>query len=169
MTSRFLTAAVIGAVTLCASGAIARDVATINLKPGQASVVMSPALTVLSTAHYQATVGVTCSGTTCFGNFPAPGTKKRLSVTRIYCYLQSNNAGSKFGYARAELHDYQNTLLISEFLSDIYTSPAGTHTLNNAVDLDVAGGQHLAVNLNLATDVGLFGYCTASGTLSTLG
>jgi hypothetical protein len=166
---RLLAAAVIGAAALCGSSAVAGDGAVMHLKPGQASVVVSPVLKVLSTVHYQATVGVTCSGTTCFGNFPAPGTKKRLNITRIYCYLQSNNAGSHFGYARAELHDFQNTLLISEFLSDIYTSTAGTHTLNNAIDLDVTGGQHLAVNLNLASDTGLFGYCTASGTLSTLG
>src|SRR6185312_15909593 len=62
--------------------------------PGQASVTISAAA-VASSAHYQANLALNCTPSFCSGDFPAPGAKHQLNLTRINCVLVAT-AGSTF-------------------------------------------------------------------------
>ena len=162
MTLRISTALAACAIVFVGGHGVAQEL-------GQARVIVTPELNVLSTAHYQAAASIACSGTSCLVVFPKPGTNKRLNATRVYCLLQANTSTPNFNYARVELQDSLNSLLMSQYVKDFFKSASGTFTLNSAVDFQVAGGQHLAVLISLTAPNADFAFCTISGTISTLG
>jgi len=138
-------------------------------KLGQTRVLITPQAQVLSTDHYQATASNSCSGSTCAVTFPRPGASKRLSATRVYCLLQASTSTPAFNYARVELQDSFNSLLMGQYVNDVFKSASGTFTLNSPIDFQVPAGQHLAVVISLTTANADYAFCTISGTISTLG
>jgi hypothetical protein len=138
-------------------------------KLGQARVLITPEAVVVSTAHYQATASNNCSGATCVVLFPNPGSGKRLNATRVYCLLQASTSTPNFNYARVELQNSLNSVLMFQFVNDVFKSAVGTFTLNSPIDFQVGGGQHLAVSMSLTGPHIDFAFCTISGTISTLG
>jgi hypothetical protein len=138
----------------------------INRAPGQAVVMIAPAATVVSTFHYQAGLTLSCTSFSCFGNFPKPGAKRRLNITRMSCYILAQS-GSAFHEGRITLRSAADLTLLFQFLPVDYSSPAaGTHTLNRAVDVQVGANQHINVQLN--ADSPVTAVCTATGTLDRL-
>lgn len=164
MTSR-ISAALVACVFIATAGreGIAQE------KLSQTRVLVTPDVQVLSTAHYQATASNSCSGSTCVVTFPKPGAGKRLNATRVYCLLQASTSTPNFNYARVELQDALNTVLMGQYINDVFKSASGTFTLNSPFDFQVAAGQHLAVAISLTAANADFAFCTISGTISTLG
>lgn len=162
-TSRFGCVLAAGAFLLAASQA-----AQAQRAPAKPLVMIEPMLTVLSTAHYQATAGNSCSGSACSVAFPAPGKKKRLTVTRVYCLLQTTN-GPSLNYARAELLSSVNSLLMAQYVTQTIKSLSGTITLNDAIDLQVGATEHINVTMTLTGNTADYMLCAISGTLATLG
>jgi hypothetical protein len=159
-----LSAAVTACAVLALCGqSVAQD------KIGETRVLITPDAQVLSTAHYQATASNGCSGSACVVTFPRPGAGKRLNATRVYCLLQASTNTPNFNYARVELQDTLNTVLMAQYINNVFKSASGTFTLNNPIDFQVAAGQHLAVAILLTAANADFAFCTISGTLSTLG
>jgi hypothetical protein len=139
-----------------------------NMAPGQSTEMIAPAATITSTVHYQARVVLTCGGPSCSGNFKMPGANRQLNITRISCFVQGPN-GSTFQLGDIELFTSTGGFLMQELLPVDFSSSNGYHTLNSAVDLQIAATQHMQVNLQLANVTASGGVCTATGTLSTLG
>ena len=140
-----------------------------NLAAGQVQEMVAPAATVVSTVHYQAELVLTCIASSCTGEFPKPGTKKRLNITRMTCILLASS-GSAFGTGSIELLSKANDHLLAEFLPLDYASPSSEHyTLNRAVDLQVSANQHIRVALFLPSGTPKNALCSASGTLDSLG
>ena len=164
MTSR-ISAALAACVFIVTAGGdgIAQE------KLGQTRVLITPEAQVLSTAHYQATASNSCSGSTCVVTFPKPGPGKRLSATRAYCLLQASTSTPSFNYARVELQDPLNAIIMAQYINDVFKSASGTFTLNSPIEFQVAAGQHLAVAISLTGPNADFAFCTISGTISTLG
>jgi hypothetical protein len=71
------------------------------------------------------------------------------------------------GYAL--LHKADDTYVLAEYLPIDSRSQNGTHTLNSAIDIQVAASQHIGVYLDLSSGTAGSATCTASGTLDTLG
>jgi hypothetical protein len=137
-------------------------------KPGQVREVIAPAATVIATDHYQVELALTCGGgTACSGNFPKPGNKRRLNIMRMSCYV-AGASGSTFDLGYADLKSAANAHIQYQWLPVDHSSPAGSHTLNRAVDIQVGSQQHIGVYLELSGGTASQGYCTASGTLETL-
>ena len=153
----------------CAVVAMAGGVAIAQNKLGDTRVLIAPQAQVVSTVHYQATASIGCSGTTCAVPFPKPGAGKRLNATRVYCLLQASTNSPNLNYARVELQDSLNSLVMAQYVTDVLKSSSGAFTLNGAVDFQVGGSQHLSVVINLTGPNADFAFCTISGTLSTLG
>jgi hypothetical protein len=136
--------------------------------PGQANVMVGQAATVLSTAHYQAQLGLTCTGNNiCSGNFPAVAPKRRLNLTRITCILQGS-AGSTFAVGESVLTNANSSSSSAQFLPPAFTSSTGVHTINQAVDMQVKATQYVLVAFILAAGTFSSAVCTATGTLETL-
>lgn len=133
-----------------------------------AGTVTAQAAIVTSTDHYQKFINLACgSGSTfCTGNFPAPGSKHRLHLTRMTCILDAT-AGSTFNLGEIDLLAASDALVLEEFLTGVY-SGNGTHSLNDAIDVQVGSSQHIYVVLGLASGTVNGGHCTAAGTLDTL-
>ena len=163
MTLRLSAAVAACAVAVTGGLGIAQE----NL--GQTRVVITPELQVLSTAHYQAAASIGCTGSTCAVPFPKPGAGKRLNATRVYCLLQASTNTSTLNYARVELQDSLNSLVMSQYVTDVFKSTTGTFTLNGAIDFRVGSNQHLSVVINLTAANADFAFCTISGTIDTLG
>jgi len=136
-----------------------------HLPPGQSVTLVSAALTVLSTQHYQIMIGLNCSAATCIGEFPKPGAKRRTNITRLSCYVLSAN-GSVYTSGWTALLNSQGQTLLNQFLPVDFSSTIGDHQLNRAVDFLVTTSQHLEVVLHATSSY--VGYCTATGTLETL-
>jgi hypothetical protein len=134
--------------------------------PGQVTEVIAPAAVIVETAHYQALLALNCSGLACTGDFPPPGRKRRLRVTRMSCWLLSSSAAMTFRYGYIALLNTNGSAVLYQFLPADHFAPNDV-MLNRAVDVQVAAGQHLwAV---LAVTGGAAGAsCTATGTLDTL-
>lgn len=158
------------AFAVCATAVIAAGGGSIAQESlGQTRVIITPELQVISSAHYQATAGIACTGSTCAVPFPKPGSGKRLNATRVYCLLQASTNTSNLNYARVELQDSLNSLVMAQYVTDVFKSATGTFTFNGAIDLQVGANQHLSVVINLTTANADFALCTLSGTISTLG
>jgi hypothetical protein len=125
------------------------------------------AATVLSTAHYQKQLVLTCSGATCSRNFPAPGPKRQVNITRMSCIFVGT-AGSTLSYGAVTLNTANDVEVLGQVMPDIHSGSDGIHTLNQAVDIQVPSSEHIQVTLNLASGTANNGTCTATGTLSTL-
>jgi hypothetical protein len=139
-----------------------------NLAPGQARVMTAAAASVVSSMHYQAELDLSCSNTTCAGDFPAPGPHRQLTVTRISCVL-IGTASAAFRNGNVELVNLAGAHLLFEHLPvDYFDSSGGVHTLNRAVDVRVGSQQHVKIDLNLETGAAALADCTATGTLDTL-
>ena len=161
--SRFGCALAAGVFMLAASHA-----AQAQNAPARPQVMIEPTVTVLSTAHYQATIGNSCSGSSCAVTFPAPGPHKRLAATRVYCLLQSTGSPG-LNFARAELLSSINSLLMGQYVTQVFRSASGTFTLNDVIDLQVAATQHISVTIDLTGNSADFMLCAISGTIATLG
>jgi hypothetical protein len=135
---------------------------------GQENVIVGESAAVLSTAHYQARHTLTCGGTTCLGQFPVPGTKRRLNVSRIYCLLSAATISATVHAASIELLNTSNTVLLDEYIQVAYSSSDGNHTFNQAVDMQVGSSQHIGVVLQLVSGTASIAVCTLTGTLDTL-
>jgi hypothetical protein len=125
------------------------------------------AATVTSTVHFQRKITLNCSGILCSGNFPAPGTNRRLNVTRVTCTLQGPG-GSTVKIGAIALMNASNVVLLPEYMPVIYSSSDGTHTLNQAVDMQIASTEHMQIILELVSGTPSGSLCTATGTLDTL-
>jgi len=163
-----------GAVLLSLSGAPSPAQApgppAPRVAPGQVVEAIAPAATVVSTAHYQAHLGLTCSGTACAGAFPLVGARRRLNVTRMSCYLQGPR-GSTFYTGFVDLRDRDDSFVLTQWLPVDYSGSNAFntyHQLNRAVDVQVGPRQHIEVRLSLASGTALSAACAAAGTLDTL-
>ena len=126
------------------------------------------AATVLSSVHYQRELILTCASGGCGGDFPKVAAKRRLTVTRMTCRLQGS-AGSTYSIGWIDLRASDDSRVLSEYLPVDHSGSNGImHTLNRAVDMQVAVAQHMHVSLNLVTGTAIAGNCTATGTLDTL-
>jgi len=137
--------------------------------PGQVTEMVSPAATVVSTAHYQALVGLECKGSLCSGNLPNVRRQRRLNITRVTCQLQPSEAGAFLLTGFITLVDAKGVNAQYQFLPPDYTlSSPTTYLINRAVDLQIAAREHASL-LFLMTGLGGGATCSVSGTLDTLG
>jgi hypothetical protein len=134
--------------------------------PGHSFEMIGPTAAITSTAHYQAQIGLTCGGA-CEGDFRRPAANHQLNITRISCVLIAT-AGSEFLDGIISL-ETATDILLGEYLPVDFSSSGGRHSLNRAVDLQIAANQHMHVLLDLASGTPTAAFCTATGTLSTLG
>jgi hypothetical protein len=136
---------------------------------GQATEQISRERAVLSTAHYQASLTLTCTGQSCYGDFPALGGRRRLNLTRITCQLHSAQYAA-YASGLIQLRTAGNVLSLAQFLPADYSTDWGFHLINSAADVQVPGGHAVNVLLSLAPGGGnaLSAACTAHGTLDTL-
>jgi hypothetical protein len=160
-------AAIAFLVTPGSSVAEINSLAGPKLAPGQAVEMTSPAATIVSTRHYQAQLALLCVSTTCYGDFPKAGKNRQLNITRISCIL-FGSAGSTFGYGYIALRVGTNPALLTQNLPGDYSSSPGWHTLNQALDIQVVGNQHILAYLRLATGTPSSANCALFGTLSVL-
>ena len=135
--------------------------------PGHSVEMIGPTAAITSTAHYQAQISLTCGGS-CEGDFRRPGVNHQLNITRVSCVLLAT-AGSEFLDGIISLQNATADILLGEFLPVDFSSSGGSHSLNRAVDLQIAAAQHMHVTLDLASGTPTAAFCTATGTLSTLG
>ena len=136
-------------------------------KPGQVREVIGPAATVIGTAHYQAELVLPCpGGNNCSGDFPKPGNKRRLNITRMSCSIVGVGGSTLFVSGHAELLSAGDTHILRQWLPVDHSS-GSTHTLNRAVDMQVGSQQHIGVFF-LLSGTAFSATCTASGTLDTL-
>jgi hypothetical protein len=129
----------------------------------------APAATVVSTAHYQAALTLTCSAQACSGDFPAIGSRRRLNLARITCHLHSAQYAA-YASGKIQLRTPGNVVVLGQFLPADYSTDWGFHLINSATDVQVPGGHAVNVVLSLAPGGGtaLDAMCTAHGTLETL-
>jgi hypothetical protein len=144
-----------------------------KLTPGRAVETITPAATVVSTAHYQVRLVLTCSsssvtGPFCVGYFPAVAGRRRLNLTRMSCYMRSATY-STYATGKIVLHKADGSGSLVQYLPADHTTEWGHHVLNRAIEVQVAARQHISVALILASGgQALEGDCTAHGTLETL-
>ena len=146
-----------------------------KLAPGHAVETITPAATVVSTAHYQVLLPLTCnttgSGVTgpfCVGYFPALANRRRLNLTRMSCYMRSATY-STYATGKIVLHAADGSGSLVQYLPVDHSTEWGHHVLNRAIEVQVAAKQHISVALILASGgQALEGVCTAHGTLETL-
>ncbi len=139
-----------------------------KLQPGKATESIAAAATVVSTAYYQATLSLTCSGTTCQGDFPAVGGRRQLNLTRVSCLMQSATYGV-YTAGRIDLRAADGSTSMVQFLPADYSTDFGYHSLNRAVDVLVRTRQNARVFLFLASGgQAQSEICTAHCTLDTL-
>lgn len=139
-----------------------------KLQPGKATESIAAAATVVSTAYYQATLALTCSGTTCQGDFPAVGGRRQLNLTRVSCLMQSATYGV-YTAGRIDLRAADASTSMVQFLPADYSTDFGYHSLNRAVDVQVRARQNARVFLSLASGgQAQAATCTAHGTLDVL-
>ena len=145
-----------------------------KLTPKRAVESITPAATVVSTAHYQVVLPLSCSsgsgdiGPFCSGHFPAVAGRRRLNLTRMTCYMRSSTY-STYATGKIVLHAADGSGSLVQYLPVDHSTEWGDHVLNRAVDVQVAARQHVSVALILASggqtrDAA----CTAHGTLETL-
>ena len=137
-------------------------------KPGRATERITPEAAVISSAHYQATLLLTCNTTQgfCAGNFPAVAGRRQLTLTRMSCYMRSSTYAS-FAAGTIALEP-QGAMI--EYLPVDHSTEWGHHVLNRAIDVRLTARQYISVALQLvsggqATEA----HCTAHGTLDLLG
>jgi len=126
------------------------------------------AAAVISTVHYQEQFNVTCVSIECEGAFKRPGASKQLNVTRVSCLL-IGDANSVVDRIEVHLQRADGLVLVRQHLPVGYSSPSGKHTVNDAVDFQVAAIQHIGIYAILAAGTLSGAACTATGTLDTLG
>ncbi len=132
------------------------------------SVGSAAAQTVVETVHYQAEIGLDCTlGNHCYGAFPKPGSKRRLTITRVTCAIRGA-AGSKFGDGFIYLIKPDNTVVLSYPLPGDHSGANGLHMLNRAVDVQVGANQHILATLTIDQVTASAASCTATGTLDRL-
>ena len=135
---------------------------------GKATESITAAATVVSTAYYQATLTLTCGGTSCMGDFPAVAGKRRLNLTRVSCLMNSATYGV-FTAGRVDLRTAGNVSSTVQFLPADYSTDFGYHSLNRAIDVQVRATQNARVLLFLASGgQATSAVCTAHGTLDVL-
>lgn len=129
------------------------------------------AATVVSTAHYQASLALTCNGgQLCRGDFPGIVGRRRLQLTRVTCHMHSAQY-AVFASGKIELRAVATGVISpGQFLPADYSTEWGYHVLNSAVALQVAGGNQFSISLFLVPGSGVAydAACTAHGTLETL-
>jgi hypothetical protein len=161
-----------GGATWYGAGAQAAKPVGFRLAPGHSVEVIAPAVTVVSTVHYQAELQLTCTGVdrtaSCSGDFPKVRAKHRLNITRMSCFYDAS-IGSTFSNAGIDLIDSTGALVLEEITPLGFSSSEGAHSLNSAVDLQIEAGQHMSVGVVLAVGTPNFAFCTTTGILSTLG
>jgi len=121
-----------------------------------------------SVTHFQAAATANCSGSSCLVPFASPAADTRVNLTRVSCLLQSSNNASKYNYGRVELQKANNSLVLGQFINNVFSSDNGTHTVNDAIDLEVKDTQHITVFLSLTTATAQYAFCTVSGTQTQL-
>jgi len=151
----------------CAGSSQARERGPTAVRAGQVMEQIAPASIILSSAHYQSTLALSCAGINCFGSFPSPGAHHRLRITRMSCLL-TGDPSSAFGLGYMRLEKADDSLLQLEFLPVDYSAPDGSHTLNRDVDMQVGANQHIYVQLALGTGSAGNGVCFSSGIIETL-
>jgi hypothetical protein len=126
------------------------------------------AATVVSTAHYQRQLTLDCpGGSICAVAFPPAAVNRRLKLTRISCLLTASS-GSEFKQGQIVLRNATNFPLLNEYLPSVLSASDGTHTLNQAIDVQVTESQYIYVFLQLASGNGIASHCTLTGTQDTL-
>jgi len=141
-----------------------------KLTPGPAVEVISPQATVVSTAHYQAHLLLTCGGgSACYGQFPKVRRNKMLTVTRVTCEMAATpNAHYLEGYI--SLINAKGGTLQYQFLPADYVLPSYSMVhINRAVDMQIAARQHVNVILLVNSGSTAFALCSLTGKLDTLG
>ena len=156
---RMLTPALAAAFLVSLSGATAQAGRAVET-------IAAAGVTVISTAHYQATLALTCtSGGVCTGNFPAMGVRRRLNLTRMSCYLRSSTYAT---YATGKIELEPSNVLVQHLAAD-HSTEWGHHTINNAIDVQINARQYVSVALSLASGGQAFeATCTAHGTIEVL-
>jgi hypothetical protein len=149
----------------------AQTLAVAIARPASVSTVerITPEATVVSTAHYHATVNLSCNGSTnCQGDFPVVPGRRRLNVTRVSCNMTTATY-STFAAGALQLVANGTPVDMVQALPVDYTTSSGYHSLNRAVDVQIKARQNLRVLLFVVSGGQTFdGVCTAQGTLETL-
>lgn len=135
--------------------------------PGRAVERIAPAQVVLESAHFQVELELVCNPLACFGDFPRPGVRRQVTVTRVSCLLRGT-LGSVTAGGSLQLRNADYSGVLTQWLPAQHSSPDGFHTLNRAVDLRVAASQHLRVTVILASGTTAEAHCTAAGTIDRL-
>ena len=177
MTSAMKNAALAAAALLASAGTIfydhgtgaqaAKPAALTHSVPGHITEMIAPTATITSTVHYQAQLDLDCFALVCGGSFPNAGSKRQLNITRIACFIQALSENTTFTYGEIQLRSSADAFLLRETLPADFSSPR-KFSLNRAVDLQLVGGQHMYVYLEIGAGAS-YSTCTATGTLSTLG
>jgi hypothetical protein len=131
------------------------------------------AQTVISTAHYQEGLQFSdCSGSTssCIGDFPAPGSNRRVHLTRMTCHLTAPQ-GAIYANAYIALLSAGGQAVVFEFLPLDYSATSSGYTqflLNRPIDLQASGNQHIRATFTFSGGNPIFGLCKVSGTIDKL-
>lgn len=140
-----------------------------SLRPGQSEVTLGPPATITSTVHYQAEIVLTCSGSSCIGNFPNAGAHHLLTVTRMSCFLSVSTTAIPRTVTVVATNAAVTRLIGEAWLPFDFSNQSGDWVVDAPMDLQFAGGQHLLVNADFFGDANGNASCSATGTLSSLG
>jgi hypothetical protein len=144
-----------------------------KLTPGRAMERITPTATVVSTAHYQVVLPLSCNGSSasgafCSGHFPAVANRRRLNLTRMSCYMRSSTYAT-YANGKIVLHAADGSSSLVQYLAADYTTEWGYHLINQGIDVQVTPKQNISVALLLASGGQTQeAACTAHGTLETL-
>jgi hypothetical protein len=140
----------------------------VALAPGRAVERITAQATVVSSANYQVALALTCAGTRCEGDFPGVGHARRLTLTRMSCYMRTSTY-SDYAVGQINLRSGATTLSLAQVLPSDYSTPWGYHSLNRAIDVRIAARQNIRVSLDIASGgQASAGACTAHGIMETL-
>src|SRR5437016_6023722 len=92
-------------------GDIARATGSAMKTPGTVTEMVGPAATITSTVHYQAQLNLACGGLTCTGDFPKPGAKRQLNITRLACFFEAK-PDATFRFGAIDLIDSTGTVVL---------------------------------------------------------
>src|SRR5690349_10373714 len=126
------------------------------------------AATVTATVHYQKEIGLACNVNSCSATFPKPGANHQLNLTRMSCQLNAQS-GTEYNVGTVQLHASNGAHILYEHLPVDHSSSAGYHILDRTIDIQVAAYQYVDVQLLIVAGTINYGFCTAIGTLDTLG
>jgi hypothetical protein len=162
------TASVVKMVALATAALGGFAASALMIPPAGRAGTIAPAAAT-STAHYQTYFDLTCSASSCSGDFPEAGRNHRLNITRVTCAINAGtDTTSNPNFADLELFDKDDHFVTVHWLP-WDSSGLTAHYLNSAVDVQVEAGERLHVRLGLFNALASTANCSAFGTRTKLG